>query len=143
MTDTNPVSDRIDRLVQFLAAEVPQIAVTVEHYGPTLRITTLTNREEPAEQVHLMEMVGEIQVQFGHGLRDEFEPTGQDLEEAEELVHRLILEGSEESVRVRRGKVVRSEVVLEIAGRPRRTSTRGPLPLWGSARDRIRHEPWS
>ena len=37
------------------------------------------------------------------------------------MVHRLIFKGYEESVRVRRGTVVRSEVVLEIAGRPRRT----------------------
>ena len=142
MSATVPVSDRIDRLVQSLAAEVPGMEVAVERYGPKLRVTRLINSEEPAEQVHLMELVGEILVQFGHGLRYEFDPTEQDLEAIEDLVRRLVLDGYEESVRVRRDKVVRSEVVLEIAGRLRRTATRGPLPLWGSARDRLRHRPW-
>lgn len=142
MSATVPVSDRIDRLVQSLAVEVPGMEVAVERYGPKLRVTRLINSEEPAEQVHLMELVGEILVQFGHGLRYEFDPTEQDLEAIEDLVRRLVLDGYEESVRVRRDKVVRSEVVLEIAGRLRRTATRGPLPLWGSARDRLRHRPW-
>lgn len=142
MSATVPVSDRIDLLVQSLAAEVPGMEVAVERYGPKLRVTRLINSEEPAEQVHLMELVGEILVQFGHGLRYEFDPTEQDLEAIEDLVRRLVLDGYEESVRVRRDKVVRSEVVLEIAGRLRRTATRGPLPLWGSARDRLRHRPW-
>ena len=142
MSATVPVSDRIDLLVQSLAAEVPGMEVTVEHYGPKLRATRLINSEEPAEQVHIFEMVGEIEVHFGHHLRYEFDPTDQDLVEIEDLVRRLVLDGYEESVRVRRGMVVRSEVVLEIACRPRRTASRGPLPLWGSARDRVRHRPW-
>lgn len=143
MSLTSPVSDRINRLVQSLTAEVPNIRTTVESYGPTLRIITLTHCANSAEQVHLMEMVGEIDVQFGHGLVYEFDPTNQDLDEIEELVRRLIFDGYEESVRMRRGKVVRSEVALQIAGRPRRTSTRGPLPLWGSTRDHIKHQPWT
>ena len=140
---TIPVSNRIGRLVQSLTAEVPNIETTVENYGPTLRITTLTHCANSAEQVHLIEMVGEINVQFGHGLVYEFDPTDQDLNEIKELVRRLIFDGYEESVRVRRGKIVRSEVSLEIAGRPRRTSIRGPLPLWGSTRDHIKHQPWT
>jgi hypothetical protein len=133
------VSDRIHFLAPSLTTEVSNVQIAAGHYGPQLRITTLTRRAVPAEQVHIIE----IGVKFGHGLVREVDSAGQDLDEIEELVRRLIFDGFEESVRVRRGKVVRSEVTMPIAGRPRRISTRGPLPLWGSTRDQIKHPPWN
>jgi hypothetical protein len=49
------MSDCIDRLADTVAAEVPNIDVTVENYGSRLRSTTLTYRFDQTEQVHIFE----------------------------------------------------------------------------------------
>lgn len=139
-----PMSKRIARLTEELIAEGVHLNVEVTPPRPDLdmRVTLLTNKHDPEESIHIIELDHEIIVQFGHNLRMELESIESDMRELESLLRAILFHGYTEEVWIRGNHVIHSKSVINYNGHFRKMSTRTLGGKWNSKKVTVIHKPW-
>lgn len=142
-------SDRIDSLIESLRADLPDLQVDIRPVTTEqpVRIIALRRSSEPLEVVELIEGREELIVLFGAGLRHELgltdEPSADaSLTEAAQLLRTIIFDGYEESLWVRKNRLVRTKALINYAGEDHKFATSTLTGFFGGRKEVIWHRPW-